>query len=752
MTLRARLTAAFLAVVLGPVLVGAAFVGGTVTAVNHSRSNDRLALATSAVRTSMDALCQRLRTAAQSAAVLSASGSGNSTPDSIAQSVVRQGLADAVVLSTTDGARRGAGGTVPALPWADCDRPAAAGTQNHVFTAISAQVNLVDPSGKQLGSATAMLTLNSDLLARLGAAAGASITLLQPGNAALSTERADRATKIRAEAQRLTSGSQIGRADGRYVRRIDPVADQPLPLAVSVATASAYSLYLLLALLVVLTALVAVVAAARLAQSTARPLAELSRAADRVAGGDLTARVPVHSRDEVGRLAETFNRMAREMQSSVEAVTASRDQLRSNLGLLGDTLSSTHDQERMLRVILRTAIAATGATGGLVLLVEEDGKKLVGHVGEGVPEPLPRLSIVERGLLGRVAATGLPRRGRIGRDGPDLVRGEPTCRTYMAVPFAAPASVAEPEDTEPPVRGVLALYNRLGADEFDDADLIRLSTFAGQAAVAVDNVRHHEQARRLSNTDPLTGLANYRMLGDALRRELERAARFGHKLCVLALDLDRFKRVNDSYGHAAGDAVLAEFARRLSTEIREVDLAFRQGGEEFVVLLPETDAAGGAALAQRLGAAIRHPSMSVTARRVPGAGQVRALRVPVSVSIGVAVYPDHGSTAAAVLGAADDALYAAKAAGRDTYRAAPAPLTAPAAPAPVAAPASIAAPVPVAEPADAPAPAAQTVEDAVAVDGAVARAESGVDDGRVLVVPAGGGSGSPPAPRRPRGR
>ena len=111
--------------------------------------------------------------------------------------------------------------------------------------------------------------------------------------------------------------------------------------------------------------------------------------------------------------------------------------------------------------------------------------------------------------------------------------------------------------------------------------------------MAVDNVRVHEEAQRLSLTDPLTGLWNYRYLRESLRREVERASRFGRMLGVLALDLDQFKEVNDTYGHAAGDAVLAEFARRVRGEIREVDLAFRQGGEEFVVLLPETDARGG---------------------------------------------------------------------------------------------------------------------------------------------------------------
>ena len=140
---------------------------------------------------------------------------------------------------------------------------------------------------------------------------------------------------------------------------------------------------------------------------------------------------------------------------------------------------------------------------------------------------------------------------------------------------------------------MLALYDRLGADEFDDADLITLRTFAGHAAVAVDNVRVHEEAQRLSLTDPLTGLWQLPLPAESLRREVERASRFGRMLGVLALDLDRFKDVNDTYGHAAGDAVLAEFARRIRGEIREVDLAFRQGGEEFVVLLPETDAPGG---------------------------------------------------------------------------------------------------------------------------------------------------------------
>ncbi|MFJ6954380.1 sensor domain-containing diguanylate cyclase, partial [Micromonospora aurantiaca (nom. illeg.)] len=229
-----------------------------------------------------------------------------------------------------------------------------------------------------------------------------------------------------------------------------------------------------------------------------------------------------------------------------------------------------------------------------------------------------------------------------------------------------------PADGDPPgsacaALGVLVLYDRLGGHEFHDDDVVTLRTFAGHAAVAVENVRVHEEAQRLSLTDPLTGLWNYRYLRESIRREVERANRFGRMLSVLALDLDRFKNVNDTWGHAAGDAVLVEFARRVRGVIREVDLAFRQGGEEFVVLLPETDARGATIVAERLGAVVRDQPVAVD-----GNGD-EPVRVPVTVSIGIAVYPDHAAGGQQVLDAADDALYAAKAAGRDGYRLAPAP-------------------------------------------------------------------------------
>lgn len=700
MTLRGRLTGAFLAVVLGPVLIGAVFVGGTVAEVNRHRSVERLDLAASAVRTSIGALCRELRSAAETAAVLVAAGE---PAEAASRRVVDQGLASAVRLVDPSGTTTFITSGAPAGPWADCSGTDGAADGSAGYRAIAARVDLRDAAGSAFGHVWAARALDLVVLRRLADSAGASVTLLAgadvtnaPVAPALTTETGDAAVGVAAAATRADPGDVTRTRDGRYVRLESPAPDQPLPLALSIPAPRPDGLYVVLVAGVVGAALLAVVVAWWLARSTIRPLAELAAAADRVANGDLDARVPVHRCDEVGRLAAAFNRMTHETQRYVQALTASRDQLRGHLGVLGDTLSSTHDLGRILQVLLRTALNATGARAGLVLLVDPAEGVLVGQCGEGLAGRLPagqdvtaiRVPVGD-GLVGGVAASREARRGRVDRDGPVLSTAEPRCVTYVAVPFAAATRSAlasgagTPGDEvtgaagtvdplppgAPPAFGVLALYDRLGDDEFDDTDLDTLRTFAGQAAVAVDNVRMHEEAQRLSMTDPLTGLLNYRSLTESLRREVERANRFGHTLGVLALDLDRFKTVNDSYGHLAGDAVLAECARRIRGAVREVDLTFRRSGEEFVVLLPETDAAGAAVVAERLRRAVRStPVLVTTGLRRPQATVPAEIPVSVTVSIGIAVYPDHGDTGPRVLAAADSALYAAKAAGRDAYR------------------------------------------------------------------------------------
>jgi diguanylate cyclase (GGDEF)-like protein len=216
------------------------------------------------------------------------------------------------------------------------------------------------------------------------------------------------------------------------------------------------------------------------------------------------------------------------------------------------------------------------------------------------------------------------------------------------------------------VVGVLALYDSPGG--FDEADLRTIYSFASQATVAIDNVQLHDEARRQSLTDDLTGLSNSRDLTLTLGKEIERAARFERPMTVLMLDLDHFKDVNDAHGHARGDAVLVEVAQRLQQHVRDVDTLARYGGEEIVAVLPETDVEGAVQAAERLRATVADP-LFLAAGQPP---------VSLTVSVGVAVFPLNGTTADALMRAADTALYDAKRAGRNAWRlAAAVPGTAP---------------------------------------------------------------------------
>jgi diguanylate cyclase (GGDEF)-like protein len=163
------------------------------------------------------------------------------------------------------------------------------------------------------------------------------------------------------------------------------------------------------------------------------------------------------------------------------------------------------------------------------------------------------------------------------------------------------------------------------------------------------------QLRRLATRDQLTGLLNRREFDRMLAEERERALRFGHALALIMVDVDHFKAINDTHGHPAGDGVLREIASRLAAQVRTADRVARVGGEEFGLILVQSDAPSATQVANRICAAMRKDDVPI--------GDGMALRV--TVSAGVASFPFDASTAAALVTAADRALYAAKAAGRD---------------------------------------------------------------------------------------
>ena len=178
---------------------------------------------------------------------------------------------------------------------------------------------------------------------------------------------------------------------------------------------------------------------------------------------------------------------------------------------------------------------------------------------------------------------------------------------------------------------------------------------AKQVALALGNLKLKESLKNQSICDPLTGLFNRRYMEESLEREFSRANRNKSSVAIVMMDLDHFKRFNDTFGHQAGDTLLRALGDLLKRSTRGQDIACRYGGEEFVLVLTDSNLAGALQRAEILRQQVKQLSVEY-------AGQLLGA---VSVSIGVALFPDHGTTMGDVLRASDQALYCAKREGRD---------------------------------------------------------------------------------------
>ena len=649
MALRTRLSLAFVLVVLIPVVAGAIIVAVVAPQVLHDQVSGRLRTARTSVAEVIASRCSQANQAAQILGLdVAALG-----PQEGVKRVVADSMVDYAVVEDSHGNAVAAAGSLPGAPTAK-PLPAvlnSCSTGTNAGFAISARANLAiadQPTLKDVAVAWSVgaktsSALSADLDGR------PAVTLISDGHVVSSTLPNDQAAK---RVHDIKNGATGVTDVGSRIAAFGPAGPgQPYEIIVSEPQPSTAKFSWLLVAVVVVTIACALVFGRLLARLITRPVIELSEAATRVAGGEFDIAIPVRSRDEVGRLGDAFNHMTGELRTYIGELEQSRDELRRNLDRLGATLTHTHDLGGILAVVLDTAIGSVQATGGAIMFIGSDNNLTVklrrGEAAESMPADvtLP----LGKGITGTVAKTGEPVRGVVG-DGPGLrpVPQEPPAKTVIAVPLKQSGRIV----------GVLNLYDKEGGRPFTGHDLDAILAFASQASVAIDNVLLHQEAQRLSLTDPLTSLWNYRYLTIGLGHEIERATRFSRPLAVLMLDLDRFKLINDQHGHQIGDAVLVEMAARMRAEVREVDTLARYGGEEFVVVLPETDAAGAARAADRLRDSIRSAPFCE--------GTSHSLAV--TTSIGVAVFPEHGATASRLLRSADDALYVAKGSGRDCWR------------------------------------------------------------------------------------
>ncbi len=357
-------------------------------------------------------------------------------------------------------------------------------------------------------------------------------------------------------------------------------------------------------------------------------------AARRLGGGEFDTKVPTVGKDEFAALGMEFNTMAAQLQARLEELRGERTRVERSMRRLGDAMASNLDRDALLGIVVETAVDGVGAAGGRAAARTADGS-LSERVSFGLVAGLEEvLAAAER----QAAATDLAS---------EVNEGE-------ASALGHPLHGAE---GGPDVLGVVSVA-RLGRP-FTQADRELFSYLASQAAVSLENVDLHETVQRQAVTDELTGLFNRGRFDELLSAEVERSRRFpDQSVGLVMLDLDNFKKVNDTYGHQIGDDVLREVARVLRETSREIDSPSRYGGEELAVVLPGTDMDGAFDMAERVRAGIEELALPIA-----GSGNGEVLRV--TASFGAAAGSGDGATAAALIGAADRALYAAKHEGKN---------------------------------------------------------------------------------------
>jgi diguanylate cyclase (GGDEF)-like protein len=387
--------------------------------------------------------------------------------------------------------------------------------------------------------------------------------------------------------------------------------------------------------------------------SIVMPINDLLSTMRSVSSGDLSARPAGVGPRELREVADELGRMTLTLAEERSRIAGLEVEARSQAGRLGlivnvgREISGSLSLRYVAEAVTKAALSISGFDGARMWIINADGRELnVVHDTEFGRDHVSLDVAVQlgEGLVGRA--------GQFGRMLATLTTGSLATEYRAGTRIAA---LAVPMIVGARIVGVLELISTDPA-ALEESSVDVMHSLAGQAATAIEAARFHQSADELSHTDALTHLPNRRRLELDLDVEIARSLRYNRPIACIMLDVDHFKMVNDVHGHQAGDEILSEFGSAFSNTLRETDTAYRYGGEEFCVLLRETDADAAAIVAERL-------RVEIAARFAGNRGAAT-----VTASLGVAAIPSEAVDAKTLVAAADRALYAAKAAGRNCVR------------------------------------------------------------------------------------
>lgn len=324
---------------------------------------------------------------------------------------------------------------------------------------------------------------------------------------------------------------------------------------------------------------------------------------------------------------------------------------------IGKALTSSLDLKEILGIVMEKISVLMQPKNWSLLLLDEKTNELYFEIliGKGADNLKDIRLKPGEGIAGWVAKEMKPLLV------PDVTQDQRfSKKADDASKFITKSIVCVPLANRGRCHGVIELINKVEDGTFGDEDLMLLTTLADYTAIAIENAKFFNKVQELTVTDDLTKLYNARFMQNRLDYEIERAKRSETDLSIIFIDLDYFKDINDKYGHLNGSKLLVEVAAILTSMTRSVDMACRYGGDEFLILMPDTGKQSAVIVAEKLCKALRETVML----------KEEGLNVGITGSFGVASFPVDAASKDEIVRKADKAMYAVKAQGRNAVTAA----------------------------------------------------------------------------------